>query len=45
VVVLCCRAVSGAVQSTGEGVTDLIPLIDAASGPLASILDLFELSD
>jgi hypothetical protein len=40
-VVLCCTAVSEA----GQEATDLVPLVDAAPGPLSSVLNLLELPD
>lgn len=43
--VLCCRAVSRGFQCAGGVTTDLVPLINAAPGPLASVLDLLELSE
>jgi hypothetical protein len=38
-------AVSEAVQSVGRSTTDPVPLVHAAPGPLASVLNLLELAD
>jgi prephenate dehydratase len=45
VAVLCCETVSKALWSVERDITDLVPLVNTAPGPLSSVLDLLELAD